>query len=151
MRFTMPFRVALAAVLVLSVTMVAQSPNVKQEIIKVEDTLLNSGKARNAAGWTSVSGESWVMIGADGQVLTFEQRQAQFKAGTFAGPDQATPPYYKRPGYSVRFLGETAAVTMWNGEPSATEPGGSIQTRVWVKHEGRWKQVMGQVTRVTKK
>ena len=155
--FTLTFRVTLAAVLVLgAVTIRAQAPtpNVRQEIMKVEDALLQSDRDRDGAAWTRVSGEAWMLIGADGQVTTFDQRQQQNKTQAPAGPapaPAAPAPYYKRPGYTMYALGETAVVTTWNNPPSANQPGGTIQTRVWVKHDGRWQQVLGQVTPITKR
>lgn len=151
MRSIPMLRVALATVLVLAATIHAQAPKVEQELIKAQDALMDSVQKRDAAAWTRVSAPAWVNIGGDGQVLTYERRMEQFKSETFTGPGQAAPKYYTRPGYTVRTLGDSAALTMWNNPPSANEPGGSLQTRVWVKHDGRWQQILVQSTPIRKR
>ena len=142
-------RLALAIVLGMAATAGAQAPRVEQELRQAQDALMASVQKRDPTAWTRVSASPWVNIGADGRMLTYEQRMQQFKNGTFGGPPESRP-YYSREGYMVRTLGDTAALTMWNGPPSASNPGGTIQTRVWVKHEGRWQQILVQSTPIKK-
>jgi hypothetical protein len=142
-------RLALATVLGLAATVAAQAPRVEQELRQAQDALMASVQKRDATAWTRVSAPPWVNIGADGRMLTYEQRMQEFKSGTFGGPPESRP-YYSREGYAVRTLGDTAALTMWNGPASANNPGGTIQTRVWVKHEGRWQQILVQTTPIKK-
>jgi hypothetical protein len=151
MRRSLTVRVVLAAALAAAVSVHAQAPDMERELVTVQDALMQSVQKRDAAAWTRVSAPAWVNIGNDGRILTYDQRLAEFKARTFAGPGEAATAYYTRPGYTVRTVGNTAAVTMWNNPPSATNPGGSVQTRVWVKHEGRWQQILIQSTPITKR
>jgi hypothetical protein len=150
MRMAHAIRVLLGVVLVAAVGIHAQAPSLQQELNEAQDALMQAVQKRDAREWTRVSGEAWMNIGAEGQILTYERRMEQFRTGTFPGPPESTP-YYARPGYTVRALGDTAAVTMWNNPPSAGNPGGSVQTRVWVKHDGRWQQLLIQTTPITKR
>jgi hypothetical protein len=150
MRVADAVRVLVAAALVAAVGIHAQAPSVEQELKTAQDALMQSVQKRDSGEWTRVSADAWMNIAADGQILTYERRMEQFRSGTFPGPPESTP-YYARPGYTVRALGNTAAVTMWNNPPSASNPGGSVQTRVWVKHDGRWQQVLIQTTPITKR
>jgi len=144
-------RATFATVFVVAVTLDAQAPNVEQELNRAQDVLLDSVQRGDAAAYARVTADNWVNIGADGELLTMAQRQEQFRRGAFPGPGQtapgAPPVYYKRLDYSVRVLGNTA-VTTWRNPPSAAEPGGAIQARVWVKHDGRWQQLHIQTTRL---
>jgi hypothetical protein len=142
-------RLALAAVLGMAAAVGAQAPNVEQELRQAQDALMASVQRKDPTAWTRVSAQPWVNIGADGRILTYEQRMQEFKNGTFGGPPESRP-YYSREGYVVRSLGDTAALTMWNGPASASNPGGTIQTRVWVNHEGRWQQILVQSTPIEK-
>ena len=147
-------RSTLATVFVVAVTLDAQAPNVEQELNRAQDVLLESVQRGDAAAYARVTADNWVNVGADGELLTAAQRQEQFRSGAFPGPGQtapgAPPVYYKRVDYTVRVLGNTA-VTMWRNPPSAAEPGGAIQARVWVKHDGRWQQLLIQTTPITKR
>jgi Domain of unknown function (DUF4440) len=142
-------RVALATALGMAATAGAQAPRVEQELRQAQDALMASVQKKDAAAWTRISAQPWVNIGADGRMVTYEQRLQEFKDGTFGGPPE-TRPYYSREGFAVRTLGGTAALTMWHGPASAANPGGTIQTRVWVKHEGRWQQILVQSTPIKK-
>jgi hypothetical protein len=145
---------AIAAGVLLGFTLQAQAPIVEADLDAAQDVLLRSVQEGSAAAYASVTADDWINVGSGGELLTKRQRLEQFGNGTFPTAAQrtgaGTVPYYKRPDYSVRVAGDTA-VTMWRNLPSAAEPEGSLQARVWVRVQGRWQQLHIQTTLLTRR
>ncbi len=129
----------LASVLVLFASAVS-AQSVPADLQKTIDARDQSGRTADAEAWGRYTTDDFVLINADGTVLTKKQRMEQIKASK-PNPTPAKPSQVQ-----TRVYGDAAVVTnLLEGNLGPTR-----LTMVWVKQSGQWKVASVQQTRVTK-
>ena len=119
---------------------------VSQDIRKMEEQWVSAAKQKDVKPLDSMLADDYTMTNPVGEVIGKEDFISKIKDGTF----HINSAEYK--DIKVRVYGDAAVVTgrvtlqaTWSG----TDVGGTFAlTDTFVKRDGKWQEVAGQVTRV---